>query len=97
MDRTGGDLPNDINRLMKEKRWTLLEYEMREKAIKACEHMEAALTWWEGAQLVDAHAYKECKKAYLFMNEITASLINSKYNRDIEHEPSEKENLTKGF
>ncbi len=82
---------------MNKERPTLLEFEMRIKAIDALKSIESALQWHENAHLRDAYVYIECKHAYREMQDIVESLENAKWNRDIKHEPCEKQNITKGF
>ena len=79
------------------KKEVLVEYELRKRAINTRDLIEDILEELESKRMQDSKTYRLATKAHELATESANSFIGAKWNRDISHQPCEKENITKGF
>lgn len=79
------------------KKKVLVEYELRIRAISTRDLIDEVLEQLERKGMRDSTAYELATVAYELATESANSFIGAKWNRDISHQPCEKENITKGF
>jgi len=81
---------------MKEKP-VLLEYELRQKSQELKMEIYTAFEILLEKQQQDNAVFGPIEKAYFLARDISDHFVGAKWNRDIKHDPSEKQNQTKGF